>query len=157
RFLVHCNTILSASSVVFRRDEYLKAGGADESLVLCGDWKMWASMSLSGGTICHVGQPLNYYRFHPESVTEKTRRNGTWANQTLQVVRWIVDHVDIEQETQSRLFKDLAHLWAPAVLDRKTSLDLRWRILRNAVALDQRALRKLVRPALTYLRLATRR
>jgi len=47
--LVHCNTVLSASSVVFRRGVWKIA--RDEEMVLCGDWKVWASMALTGGTI----------------------------------------------------------------------------------------------------------
>src|SRR5258707_945242 len=35
KYLVHCNTVLSASSVLFRKEVYWNVGCADESLVLC--------------------------------------------------------------------------------------------------------------------------
>jgi glycosyltransferase involved in cell wall biosynthesis len=156
-YLVVCNTVLSASSVLFRREAYLQAGGADERLVLCGDWKAWASMALTGGAIAYVGEPLNYHRFHEVSVTESSGRNGVWASEALQVVGWILQRVAIDETTRRRVEKQLAHFWPAAVLNRRIPLSFRWAILRNAMAIDHHALRRLVRPALNGLRLTLAR
>ena len=43
-------------------DDYAD-GGADESLRLCGDWKLWAAMALTGKVV-YLAEPLNHYRFH---------------------------------------------------------------------------------------------
>ena len=39
-YLIYQNTVPNASGVVFRREVYERVGGADESLRLCGDWKL---------------------------------------------------------------------------------------------------------------------
>ena len=53
----------NTSAVVFRRAAYDRVGGADESLRICGDWKLWAAMALTG-KVAYVSEPLNYYRTH---------------------------------------------------------------------------------------------
>jgi glycosyltransferase involved in cell wall biosynthesis len=153
KYLVFCNTVPSASSVLFRRKAYQQVGGADEKLVFCGDWKTWASMLLTGGTIVYAGQLLNYYRFHDASVTEKSLRNGVWASEALQVVDWILQKVALDESARRKLSDHLAYVWVPAVLNRRIPINLRWIILKNAVRIDRQALRKLVHPALTALRL----
>lgn len=157
KYLVFCNTILSASSVLFRRKVYLQVGGADEKLVLCGDWKTWVSMALTGGTITYVAEPLNYYRFHDSSVTEKSLRNGIWASEALQVVDWILRRVTIDETARLKLGDILSSLWLPPVLNRKLPIGFRWRILRSAMSIDRRALRKLLHPVLTNARSTLRR
>src|SRR5260370_9918032 len=76
KYLVFCNTVPSASSVLFRRKAYLQVGGADEKLVLCGDWKTWASMALTRGTVVYAGHPLNYHRFHDARVRHNSLPNS---------------------------------------------------------------------------------
>jgi len=53
-YLVHRNTVANASAVLFRREVYERVGGADESLVLSGDWKLWVAMALTG-RIAYLG------------------------------------------------------------------------------------------------------
>ena len=151
KYLVHRNTVPSASAVLFRKDIYQQVGGADEKLVFCGDWKAWASMALVGGGIAYVGEVLNYHRFHTMSVTSKSQRLGVEADEYLQVILWILQRVTPSQSTREKLGNDLFGLWSPNVLTKRTSLGRRWRILKNARAIDRNALKKLVRPALTAL------
>jgi len=151
KYLVHRNTVPSASAVLFRRDVYQQVGGADEELVLCGDWKTWASMALAGGGIAYIGKVLNYHRVHKMSVTSKSQRLGVEADEYLQVILWILQRVAAPQSTREKLGQDLFDLWSPKVLTKRTSLSRRWRILKNARAIDRNALRKLVRPALVAL------
>jgi len=157
KYLVQRNTVSSASSVLFRREVYWQVGGADENLVLCGDWKTWASMALTGGTISYVGEPLNYYRFHDASVSEKSLRNGVWAAEALQVTGLILQRVTPDGATLAKVRNSLPQLWIPAVLNRGIPVSLRWAILKNAMTIDPHALRKLVRPALVALRMTLAR
>ena len=53
----------------------MRVGGADESMVLCGDWKLWVAMALTG-RIAYLGEPLNYYRVHDTTVRAKSQRLG---------------------------------------------------------------------------------
>ncbi len=157
KYLVQRNTVSSASSVLFRREVYWQVGGADEKLVLCGDWKTWASMALTGGNISYVGEPLNYYRFHDASVSEKSLRNGVWAAEALQVTGLILQRVTPDVATLTKVRDSLSQLWIPAVLNRQIPLSRRWTILKNARAIDPHALRRLVRPALVALRMTLSR
>lgn len=157
RYLIHCNTVLSASSVLFRREVYWRAGGADEKLVLCGDWKMWVSMALTGGAISYVGEPLNYYRFHDKSVSEKSWQNGIWAAEALHVIGWILQRVAPTEATRKRVCDEIFHLWCPAVLNKGIPFRRRWSILTRAKAVDERAFRKLLRPALIAFRMSISR
>jgi glycosyltransferase involved in cell wall biosynthesis len=157
KYLVRRNTVSSASSVLFRRAVYWQMGGADEELVLCGDWKTWASMALTGGTISYVGEPLNYYRFHDASVSAKSLQNGVWAAEALHVTRWILQRVAPTETTRNKVCDDLFALWCPKVLTNRIAVRRRWAILRDARAIDQHALRKLVYPAFVALRMTLAR
>lgn len=157
RYLVHCNTVQSASSVLFRKEAYCQVGGADEKLVFCGDWKTWASMALAGGGISYVGEPLNYCRFHDESVTTKSRRAGIGAAEVLQVVSWILERIDVDPAVRAKVCNDLSYLWIPAVMNRRFPGSLRMIILRYATTIDHDALRRLVRHTISALRLTLAR
>ena len=148
RYLVYCNTVLSASSVVFRKDVYWQVGGADENFVLCGDWKMWVQMALTGGSISYVGEPLNYYRYHDASVSERTLKNGIWAEEALRVVRLILGKVEMNAGEYEKVCARVFELWGAAVLSRQVPESRRASILWNAMAVDRHALRRL-RPAAT--------
>jgi hypothetical protein len=154
KYLTHCNTVQSASSVVFLRDAYWRSEGADETLTLCGDWKMWVSMAVSGGTICHVGQPLSYCRTHAENVSTRSLRNGVWAAESLRVVKWAIDRAAINQQDATRVYEELAALWVPAVLSRHVAPGMRLQILKSAASVDAHALRRLYETAPSVLRLA---
>ena len=84
------NIVPNASAVVFRRAAYQRVGGADESLRLCGDWKLWAAMALTGKVV-YLAEPLNYYRFHHASVRTVTSQTGTDLAESLRVRWWILE------------------------------------------------------------------
>jgi len=155
-YLVHRNTVANASAVLFRREVYERVGGAEESLVLCGDWKLWAAMALTG-RIAYLGEPLNYNRFHDTSVREQSRRLGADTAEYLEVIRWILQRVTPSEAARRKLCEDISSRWASAVLTRQIPLSRRWAMLENARAIDQHALRKLVRPALAALRMTLSR
>lgn len=67
RFLIHKNTIPNASGVLFKKDIYLKVGGADETVKNCSDWLLWIKMLLVSN-VAFVAKPLNYFRYHDGSV-----------------------------------------------------------------------------------------
>ena len=113
-YLIQRNTISNASAVLFRREVYVRVGGADESLVLCGDWKLWAAMALTG-RIAYLGEPLNYYRFHDTSVRAKSERSEVGRVEYLQVIHWILQRVTPSDAIRKRLCEIIFSLWAPAV------------------------------------------
>jgi glycosyltransferase involved in cell wall biosynthesis len=89
-YLVLGNIIPNASAVVFRKAVYECVGGADESLRLCGDWKLWAAMALTG-KVAYVAEALNYFRFHDASVRKLTNPTGTDVVEISRVRWWILD------------------------------------------------------------------
>jgi cellulose synthase/poly-beta-1,6-N-acetylglucosamine synthase-like glycosyltransferase len=157
KYLVRFNTVLSASSVVFRRDVYREVGGADEKLRFCGDWKMWASMALAGGRVCYLGEPLNYGRTHAGSVTTRSWREATAAAEIVHVTGWILERVSVDQAMREKVCEDLSRVWSQAVLNRRFPASLRWAILKDAMTIDHAALGRLVRPTLAAVRMTLAR
>jgi glycosyltransferase involved in cell wall biosynthesis len=157
KYLIFGNSVQSASSVVFRREVYWQVGGADEDLVFAGDWKIWAAMALTGGTIAHVGQLLNYYRLHDTSVTARAQRLGLGTAEWLRVTRWFLEQVTPDAPVYKKLCRDLSYAWAPAVLNPRIPASVRRAILKDAKIIDPCALRKVFRPVLVGLRSAVSR
>ena len=65
------NYIVNASAVVFRKDIFVKAGFAEETMRLCGDWLTHTKM-LTLSDLAYVASPLNYFRTHSHSVRRTT-------------------------------------------------------------------------------------
>lgn len=89
-YMARCNTVPNASAVVFRKAVYESVGGADEGLRLCGDWKLWAAMALTGEVV-YLSEPLNYFRFHDESMRIVSNRSGADFPEGYRVRWWIFD------------------------------------------------------------------
>jgi hypothetical protein len=157
KYLIFGNSVQSASSVVFRREVYWQVGGADENLVFAGDWKTWSAMALTGGTIAHVGKPLNYYRLHDTTVTARAQQLGLGTAEWLRVTRWFLERVTPDAPVYKKLCRDLSHVWAPAILNRRIPASVRRAILKDAKIIDPHARRRLMRPVATALRMTTAR
>src|SRR5690348_715522 len=71
-YFFRANLVPNASAVLFRRAVFEQVGGADESLSLCGDWKLWAALALTG-EVAYLAEPLNYFRFHDATMRSKTQ------------------------------------------------------------------------------------
>ena len=106
RYLLRENTIQNASAVVFRRELYDAVGGVDESLSLTGDWKFWAGL-LFRSDLAYVAEPLNHFRTHGKSVRSSTRKLVAYS-ETLQVMKYIVDSVEVPREALADLHARLA-------------------------------------------------
>jgi glycosyltransferase involved in cell wall biosynthesis len=101
---IDCNIVQNASAVLFRRAVYHQVGGADERFRLCGDWKLWTAMALSGQLV-YLAEPINYYRFHDATVRSATSEDGTNVPETFQVRWWILDKV-----TRAQLYSSNSEL-----------------------------------------------
>ena len=147
-----CSCVVSnASAVVFRKAIYERVGRADESLRLCGDWKVWAAMALVG-KVAYVSEPLSYYRFHDGSVLHKSREGAVDVLESLQVVRWILDQGTPPQHVLTNVYKARADAWVPAVMSTRFPLRLKVAILKRARAIDPHPIRRVARPALRTVR-----
>ena len=153
KYMAHSNYVQNASAVLFRKSAYEMAGQADESLRICGDWKLWCSMLLMG-EVGYLAEPLNYYRTHDASARSKFSLWKAGVVEWLSVVRWILDHAPPSDENFLKAIRARhAELWVPALL----SMEVPWRtkaeIFRLARLIDPHPIRAVGRPALQTLRL----
>jgi glycosyltransferase involved in cell wall biosynthesis len=113
-YLLRNNTIHNTSSVLFRREVYVRVGGADENLVLCGDWKLWVAMALEG-RIAYLAEPLNYYQAHNTTVRTKCRQLGLGPMEYLELIHWILQRVTPSEAIRRKLSEDAFLHWGPEV------------------------------------------
>lgn len=141
----------NASCVVFRKDLYDRVGGADETLRLCGDWKLWAAMALEGD-VAYVSEPLNYFRYHSSTARSKRERDAIGVKEYLDVSRWVLDRVSVPDEEIRKICAARADGWVPAVLSLRTPGELRRQIMESVRAIDPHPYRWVARPALATMR-----
>lgn len=146
-YLVRTTTVPNASAVVFRKARYKRVGGADESLRLCGDWKLWAAMALTG-KVAYLAEPLNYFRSHGASVRSRTGRINVDVMEYFDVIRWVLAQVTPPKDVLERLGEPVANMWVPAVMSTHVPLRVKRAILRSVWQIDPHPIRNSVRPAL---------
>jgi len=78
------NTIPNASAVLFRRPERLDFSADLENLRFAGDWLFYALL-IRSGKINFLPEVLNYYRRHVATVSHRSVREDTQANESLSV------------------------------------------------------------------------
>jgi glycosyltransferase involved in cell wall biosynthesis len=147
RCMVFACAIQNASAVLFPKSAYEKAGGADESMRICGDWKMWCSLMLAG-EMSYVAEPLNYFRFHEGAARNRFGLWGAGMVEWLSVVRWILDRVELSEATLKRVRDYHADRWIRAVLGIGVSWKAKREILLRAKEIDPHAIRSGIRAAL---------
>jgi glycosyltransferase involved in cell wall biosynthesis len=151
-YFIRTNVVPNTSAVVFRKAVYEEVGGADENYRICGDWKLWAAMALTG-KLAYFGEPLNFFRFHDASVRSTSRYEGRDVEEYLRVIRWLLERVTPREEVLEAMYVSEAGRWVPAMMSTHVPVRLKLAILRNACAVDPRPLRRAIRPALDTIRL----
>ena len=147
------NLVPNASAVVFRKVVYERLGGADESMILCSDWKLWAAMALAD-RVAYASEPLNYYRLHDASVRSKIPRGSASVSvpESLQVVRWILDRVSLSEAELLKVYKAHAAGWVPEMMSTHIPLSAKSAILRHVRAIDPHPMRRVTGPAIETVR-----
>ena len=136
---------------MFRKSAYEKAGGADEGLRLCGDWKIWAMMA-STGRIAYTAEPLNYFRSHNTSVRSQAEPTQALVSEGLGVIHWILDHVPLSESALEVMRERHAGNWAPALMSLHVPLTQKRAILREVRSIDPHPFRRVLRPVLGVVR-----
>lgn len=146
RYFPLANLVRNASSAVFRKDAYQAAGGADETLRFCGDWKLWAGVALRG-KMAYLSEPLNYYRMHLGSVWG--RRSGAPEIQELiHVARWVMEQVKPTEAARETASRALSFGWVMTLMSLRVPVEQKRAIWRDVQAIDPHPLRRVARPAL---------
>jgi glycosyltransferase involved in cell wall biosynthesis len=151
-YFIRTNVVPNASAVVFRKATYEQVGGADENYRICGDWKLWAAMALTG-KVAYFGEPLNYFRFHDASVRNRSTYEGRDVMEYLRVIRWLLSQVTPSAEVLEAMCTGEARRWVPAIMSMHVPLRLKLTILQNVFAVDPHPLRRMIRPALETVQL----
>jgi len=151
-YFVRTNPFPNASAVVFRKSIYEQVGGADERLRLCGDWKLWAAMALTG-KVAYVAEPLNYFRFHPTTVRNKSVLANVNVTESLSVIRWLLARTAPSKDLAENIGKLVADAWVPAVMSTHFSFAIKRAMLQNVWNIDPHPFRHAFRPALATIRL----
>jgi glycosyltransferase involved in cell wall biosynthesis len=156
RYFVLANAVRNASSAVFRKCVYEEVGGADESLRLCGDWKLWASLAACG-RVAYTCDSLNYYRFHSGSVWARSRDASLEIAEVLHVVRYVIDKVKPTEAVRERACQRLARGWVLTLLSLRVPIETKRRMLNDIRAIDSHAMRRLPLGACIAARMKFRR
>jgi len=152
-YFVACNTVPNASAVVFRKGIYDSVGGADETLRVCGDWKVWAGMAHTR-KLAYICEPLNYYRFHGATVRSKSTLH---VPETLGVVRDLLERFKPQESVLEQVCKMQAEIWVPAVMSAHVPLRTKVAMLKIVKVIDPHPIRRVLRPALLTARLKIQR
>lgn len=148
RYFALITPVPNASAVVFRKQLFEQVGCADESLRLCGDWKLWAAMALAG-KVAYSSAPMNYFRYHGNNARSRTAQSGIDALEFLHVTRWVLDRVQLSPVELKSIWAARAKGWVPALLSFRTPPDLRREILASVKALDPHPVRRIFGPAVS--------
>ena len=84
-------------------------------------------------------------------------RTGRGAEEHLGMVRWMLERVTPTEAVVEKAYTFAAAMWVYSVLNRHIPCPVRWRLLRDAIAYDPHALRRLVQGMLIMVRLKTRK
>jgi glycosyltransferase involved in cell wall biosynthesis len=106
QYLLFQCTIPNASSVLMRREVFIKAGKFDVNLRLAADYLLWIEM-LTISDIAFVAEPLNYFRRHEGTVTSSVSRNGVQLEEILSVKQYLINHCGSNFSRQ-----DIEKAWA---------------------------------------------
>lgn len=110
KYLIVACTIPNISAALIRRSSLERAGYADESMTLSGDWKFWSRL-LMASDIAYVAQPLNYWRRHTGSVTSKAMRNGVYIEEAYKIIKEINSRIDIPKESLQKSAEYWCRQW----------------------------------------------
>ena len=156
KYFCRTNPVPNASGVLFRKEVYERAGGADEEMRLCGDWKLWAGMALEGkvGYLC---EPLNYFRRHGGSVRSRVELTKEDVSEYLRLERWVLDRVRVPEDVLEEIRRNESGRWVPALMSLHVPRSQKRVIWGQVKELDPRPFRRAVRPALTTVGLKLKR
>jgi glycosyltransferase involved in cell wall biosynthesis len=110
QFMALACIIPNASAVLMRSTTRQQVGLAPEHLRLAGDWQYWVRYLLQTD-VCFIGEPLNYFRTHPNNVRSRTEREGVNLLEMADVLNYIKGAVDLEPSVQQQACQRMIEAW----------------------------------------------
>jgi glycosyltransferase involved in cell wall biosynthesis len=105
------NTITNVSGVLFRRQAYLDAGLAPETMRMCGDWLTYCRI-LEQHDLAFVVEGMNFHRQHPSRHTRNSVLDLTYFQEFLEVQREIATRFKLSAADRQRAFKRFMQEWS---------------------------------------------
>lgn len=78
RYMVSCNSIANASSVIFNRKIAMSIDKRYSTMKAEGDWLFWVCL-MKSGNVSFCSNELNYFRFHDSNTTSNSVTKGISA------------------------------------------------------------------------------
>ena len=108
------NAIPNASSAVFRKKAALLSGPAPENFKLVGDWFYWVQLLMQGDVV-FLSDPLNYFRFHENTVRKSSQKQGQGLLEILEVLASIKSWKQPNRKTEKLSVQYLLYGWNQAI------------------------------------------
>jgi glycosyltransferase involved in cell wall biosynthesis len=131
-FMAIKNIIPNASAVVFRRQHYTSPYLLKPNYKLGGDLILWVSI-MNGRSLAYAAKPLNYYRFHTNTV--RRSQSSSYLIECCSLTDWILEITRAwEQPSNLALLRaHLACLWFSIGLEPASAKN--WWVHRKAYCL----------------------
>ncbi len=85
------NSIPNVSSILFRREAYIEAGRADESMKYCADWFLSVKIA-SSWEVTYLPEALSTYRLHKSSSYNQHYRNNRIIREKWSVCVYVMNN-----------------------------------------------------------------
>lgn len=110
QWLLHHNPIPNASGILMRKDAYLKAGKANPSMRLNGDWHLYAKILLQYD-LGFIAEDLNYFRVHQATQRSKSIRNASVYKELISINELIRTALPEAEEDANKALDEFANWW----------------------------------------------
>jgi glycosyltransferase involved in cell wall biosynthesis len=108
-YLFAKNYIYNASAVLFRKEVYVNAGYADESLRLGGDLMTWIKM-LRISDVYYCATPLNYFRTHSRNVRSAIPKTEEFRGMSA-IWHYVADHFEMDNTAKQKMADRIFYMW----------------------------------------------
>lgn len=144
RFLIYKNTIPNLSGVLFRRKVFEEAVDVKENFSHSFDYRIWADM-LMVSDLAFVARPLNYFRYHADSIRGKSKKAGLQYLEGYHIRAHISDKLGLSDKEMEPVYAYVLHSWLKKVFRRRGRIPLSTatRIYRVAREIDPRLNRRI--------------
>jgi glycosyltransferase involved in cell wall biosynthesis len=109
-WLLFHNPIPNASGILMRKQAYQKAGRADTSMRLNGDWHLYAKILLHH-KLAFKAEHLNYFRVHTQTQRHKSRKNASVYRELVAINSLIRTKVPKSRATADKALAEIGDWW----------------------------------------------
>ncbi|MBF0543029.1 MAG: glycosyltransferase family 2 protein [Candidatus Riflebacteria bacterium] len=96
------NTINNASSVLFRKNIYLEAGQADQSMIFCGDWYLYIRM-LMISDVAYIARVHNNLRVHSGSTRFRYFDNEIYFKELMRIYAFLGKTMKLDNKQRKEM------------------------------------------------------